>query len=214
MVREYPNLEYGNFVRGVQAIDLSVGSKAILDLRDQVVNNPNLLADSDNVWIGGIPNKKWDLITFVVTWKMLKPDWISVFIETEVSKRIRKLDFEDQVFIRTLMSLETEEQVTKFLYWTPYLGSRKLFGLVLNQDRIKAIWSKLEFRSSTPSDRVKIPQRKRGYDDKGSKRPDHLWLPTDGLYFDTLSQLIEFETKAIQARVDFNLTFTRTLEVS
>lgn len=213
MVREFPNLNFEQFAQGVNNINLTSGTSTKLDLRNQVVNSPNFLLDSDDLRITGIPRRKWELITFVVSWKLTDPNWLDVFIDSEVQRVIQKLDFEDQVFIRTLISLETRELLLKFLYWTPYLSKRKLFGLVLHPERIKELWSRLSWSAPRDTKPVKRPIRKRGYDDKGSKRPDHEWLPTDGLYFDTLQQLIEYETKALLARVDFNLQFTRTLVV-
>lgn len=59
-----------------------------------------------------------------------------------------------------------------------HFSPEDLFGNLAPLVRKKAL--QIKFRKyQTQKPRVRYPKRKRGYDDKGSLRPSHLWLPKD-----------------------------------
>lgn len=57
------------------------------------------------------------------------------------------------------------------------ISSREVFGRLLKECAQRA--SLKVYVSPLNKGRVNKPQRKRGYDDKGSAKPAHCWLPTD-----------------------------------
>lgn len=77
--------------------------------------------------------------------------------------------------IEILLNLERASVMRQYLYWTDRYTSRELFGNILGQ-QLKETLSRLRIKvRKLPKPRKR--QRKRGYQDHGSRRPPHKWLP-------------------------------------
>lgn len=118
------------------------------------------------------------------------------------------LDLEEQSFshftdkqktiIRILLS--GKENMLKYLYRTETISSNELFGIVGTSIQL---FVKFIPRSTL----IVQPKRKRGYDDKGSRRPDERWLPSHDWTFDKVQNEIDFNTQKRKQILDRILSY-------
>jgi hypothetical protein len=74
--------------------------------------------------------------------------------------------------------IQLAEDVDKFYYFTEIekISTRELFGNYLRI--LETAFSRINLRDRRKN-KVKKPKRKRGYNDHGSRRPEHKWLPSE-----------------------------------
>ena len=202
-MRNRDSLDFDRFQVSVNDIFRTAGyHNQIMDLTTIVIDDPTFLHEHRTLRFS-LPTKLKDLKFFLIALRLMEPTWMTELILYQVQQTgIQKYDFEDRVFLRSILEID-RSYLVKFLFWTDEWSSQEFFGL-LNQGILEKIFSSFGIIREAKSGKVREPQRKRGYDDKGSKRPSEKWLPTDGLFFDTLQELIEFEEKAVSARVNFS----------
>jgi hypothetical protein len=101
--------------------------------------------------------------------------WLQESIEKELSRRYNqngKLDEKQETILflsKILMSGKAQSR--QFLIDTDLWTEREFFGNYLNEHMLAVCEKIIKFKR--PSAKVKKPQRKRGYNDKGSRRPSH-----------------------------------------
>lgn len=145
-------------------------SKDILILRSAVIDNPTFPKDFRLI----LPRKFYLLRGLCLIWDKL-PESLGFEIFLLLEEEIEKLDFKKKLELKLLINLKTRYQ---YLYRTRRYSSHEIFGNLLH-DSQKAI---SEVKISKVCTKVKKPQRKRGYDDKGTLRSydiwSHKWTPS------------------------------------
>jgi hypothetical protein len=91
------------------------------------------------------------------------------------------LDLNEQSFsqlnnkqrIKILILLSSKENMLSFFFLTNQYTSHEIFGNIIGE----GLKSLRNLPCYPRSKKVEKPKRKRGYDDKGSRRPKEKWLP-------------------------------------
>jgi len=147
---------------------LTLDHKITESLRIHVVDSPNFLVDHHLVIKARTLLEKISLA--IGSW-YLDPE-VGAIVRLDLEDKMRFLSLEDQFLLRQMLYSKAECLI--FLLETSLWHSRDFFGnivpMILSQLR-KLSWKRTFLK------RVKKPQRKRGYNDHGSKAPSHRWLP-------------------------------------
>lgn len=101
--------------------------------------------------------------------------WLQESIEKELTRRYNpnnKLDDkqEEILFISKIL-MSGKATARQFLIDTELWTDREFFGNYLNEHMLEVSEKIIKFKR--PSTKLRKPQRKRGYNDKGSRRPSH-----------------------------------------
>lgn len=167
------------------------GSKDIEILRDAVVDSPTFLSDYDIV----LPRKFHHIRGLCLIWDKL-PENVRFEVFLQLEERISAFDFKKQLELKSLIDPEVRE---KYLYFTERYSSHQIFGNFIF-DAIEALKVVKLKRKSTL---VKKPQRKRGYNDKGTLRSfdiwSHRWKPSHDWSLTELQNKQE-KTKSLQEK--------------
>lgn len=136
-------------------------------LTTSVVDNPTFLKEPKLSFRLSGKNFKFMTILGLLSWSF--PDqnfgsWIRASLWEENNTLENKVD--NLYFI-------IQKSYKTFLCETSNLSVSGLFG-IMNSPEFKK-WLKNLRVIRTASRKVKVPQRKRGYHDKGSRRPSHKW---------------------------------------
>jgi hypothetical protein len=139
------------------------GTENIEILRDAVIDNPTFLRDFEIV----LPRKFHQIRGLCLIWDSL-PEILRFEIYLQLEERISSFEFKKQLELKSLIEPEIRE---KFLYLTERYSSHQIFGNLI----FDAIESLKFVKIKRKSTKVKKPQRKRGYDDKGTLRSFDIW---------------------------------------
>jgi hypothetical protein len=165
-------------------------------LRKQVVVDPNfLILDLDRIYF---PSRKLDdlLALSLASWWL--PEEFRYYVQFELHRMKNYFTLEDQVLFELLLSSKAEAII--FLMETNLWHTRDFFGNFLPKAEKMANTIKF-FRKN--KNIVKRPKRKRGYDDHGSRRPDHKWLESHDISFTEEQNLIEQKRDAKESTSHF-----------
>lgn len=158
-------------------------SKDIKILRSAVIDNPTFFCDFDLI----LPRKYKEIRGIIIILDKL-PEILRYEILLCIEERILSFDFKKQVELRVLLDQKTKE---KYLYYTQRYTSHEIFGVLIQE----AITSLLSIKLYKKNKKVKKPQRKRGYDDKGTLRSydiwQHNWKPSSDWSLNDLQNQIE-----------------------
>lgn len=109
-----------------------------------------------------------------------------------------QLNEKQRIEIQILLS--SKEDMISYLYFTERYSGSEIFGNILGNDltdlKKSMIFKRLKYK------RPKRAIRRRGYKDKGSRRPDHRWLPKEDFTFTELQ--IEKEKRNYQLQTITN----------
>lgn len=142
-------------------------SSRTLELRAQVVDNPNFLGNYYLV----LPNDLKGLVglAFASWWV---PQELGILIREDIrEKRLKRLNLEDQTFLS--LFLENKALMINFLEETSLWHTRDFFGNFIQE----ALYQLTRLRFRRINTKVSYPQRKRGYHDHGTLVPSSKWLP-------------------------------------
>lgn len=108
------------------------------------------------------------------------PDWLKFEIILQLSvDNIFSLDWKNKGLELSLeLSLLSSSEQLMLSYLNCYINRRELFGTILQEDLQRAL-SEIKIIPEKNGPVVR-PIRRKGYKDKGTWRPPHRWLPTDG----------------------------------
>lgn len=137
------------------------------DLRNQVLNNPNLNSSS---CLFRLPRKEEEILGLsCLLWYL--PEELRVLLLVEIERK--HLSKKNEILKRILIS--SKENMILFLFLTKRWHSREIFGNLLRKGLLS-----LENLSLYREKRGKIRKKvfRRGYQDHGSKRLESEWLPT------------------------------------
>jgi hypothetical protein len=154
----------------------------LLDLESQVIDSPNFLVDREITTKARTLNEK--LALAIGSWFL--PEAVGVLVRMDLEEKQKYLSLED----RTLLSLclDSKAEMLLWLQETRLYHSRDFFGNMV--PKILKVIQTIKFRRIKPRKVLKV-QRKRGYDDKGSRVPDHKVLPKSDWSLTELQNEIE-----------------------
>lgn len=141
-------------------------------LRTAVSDSPKWLLDSDFRVI--LPKDFNSLRSLAISHWYISNDqlfWeihLSLMEENSRSQLNRKQKIELEILI------SSKEICEVYLYETKRYSGREIFGNILGNE-LKECLKRLKIKRNIPR-KPKKQERHRGYRDKGSLRPDHLWL--------------------------------------
>lgn len=152
-------------------------------LRDQVIVNPNFLDEyEDQVFL---PRDLDSCIILGIFYSYMD-DKVNFkwYLGEALAERSENEDF---AILRYFLGSKTQTQL--FLLESQRWSTRDFFGNLLTRKNIQHVTRKTKFRRKQT--KVSLPARKRGYNDKGSMREDHRWLPSNDWTLDCLQEEIE-----------------------
>lgn len=181
-------------------------TKDIKILRSAVIDNPTFLREFEI----RLPSKYYQIRGLCLIWDKL-PLNLQYEIFLQLEEKIKYFDFKKQLELKSLIDPETRY---KFLYLTKRYTSHQIFGNLIF-DSVESLKFIVLRRRST---KVKKPQRKRGYDDKGTLRSYDIWCHRWTPSFDwSLTDLQNKQEKIrnLQKKHLFNLiNFLRELNLT
>lgn len=143
-----------------------------LVLTEAVFVNPNLQLE---ISIGPLPKKLLDLKALLIVSYFCKDRALGFFLREEIrEKRIRQFSLQDKLSLEILL-LGKKELICNYLFLSQEWTTRTFFGNILPRgielfNNLRIVRRKL--RKPTK------PVWRRGYKDKGSRRPETQWLPS------------------------------------
>lgn len=104
------------------------------------------------------------------------PDWLKfeLILHFQLTQRYYSLDFENKGLehsLELLLLSSTKDNMLKYCQMEEFFSKRELFGSILRDDLDRALKElkieEIRYRNPKPT------VRRKGYKDKGSRRPDH-----------------------------------------
>lgn len=170
------NLTYSQFNIQLEKNLRNLENKFNKFFRRAVVDSPTFLSDENKI---SYP-KDFRLLRAltIVHWFLPEESRWRIFLDlTEMT--LSHLNRKQRIEIQLLLS--SKENCVRYLYATERYSSFEIFGNILGND-LRDLDNRMKIHS------VKYilvqAQRKRGYDDHGSRKPNCKWLPTSDYSFD------------------------------
>lgn len=165
-MRDYPenlekfNLQVEKFLSRMVTTDLET-------LRSNVIDSSNL--QCQNLTIFSFRGAKLeDLICLgLLSWFI--PNEIGIYLRLDLEEKQKHLHPEDRILLQQFLKSKSESLI--FLQETSLWHSREFFGNILRRNLNRFL------KLSPLMRKIKSVQRKRGYDDHGSRVPSHRWKP-------------------------------------
>lgn len=172
-------------------------SPRITELKNHVIVNPNFLSENYLV----LPyDLKGILALSIGSWWV--PKELGFLIREDIrEKRLKRFNLEDQFLIE--ICLTRRAYCLNFLNETRIWHSRDFFGN-FTEEIMKRL-NRLRFRRIDT--KVVHPERKRGYDDHGSRVEDSRWLPKSDWSLTDQQNAIEEQRKSQEDTLNFTLGF-------
>lgn len=165
-----------DYLENLSAFNLSVEKsvKSMVTLSDQnlissVLDNSNFHWDSE--YFFNLYNLSIEefIRLGILCWYL--PNEVSVILRMDLEKYINKFGSENKILLSQFLNSKAEMLI--FLQETSLWHTRDLFGNILSKQFKLDKFLKVNYRIR----RVKENQRKRGYQDHGSRVPDHKKKP-------------------------------------
>lgn len=151
---------------------LTLFSKDIKILRTPVVDSPTFLSEYELL----LPRKFVHIRGLCLLWEKL-PEVLQFEVFLRLEKEIEKFDFKKQLELKFLLNPETRYI---FLFSSQRYSSYEIFGNLI-QESLEAFEKIRIFRRNK---KIRYPQRKRGYNDKGTLRSFDIWSHRWKPFFD------------------------------
>lgn len=183
-------VSYFNFENQVEKAVRGLYQADVMVLRSNVIDSSNLHAD--NLSTFSLRGAKLDDLIRLALFSWYVPEEVGFVLRADLVQKGKQLSLLD----RTLISqfLKSKAYCLLFLQETQLWHSRDLFGNLLSKK-----FQLSRFLKLTPLKRkIAKVQRKRGYDDKGSKVPEHRWLPTSDWSLTKLQNEIENQRQSFK----------------
>lgn len=139
-------------------------------LRNQIVDDPNFLQDFQNRLY--LPKFKSQSLLSLAFLSWYIPEEIGVLLRLELQEYEKIMNKKDKILLRIFLSSYNDSFT--FITNSGRWHSRDFFGnfLKIGLEDLGRV------RIKGKSRKVRKAQRKRGYHDHGSRRPDSKWLPS------------------------------------
>lgn len=159
-------------------------------LRSPVFVTPTRCIDPE--WIGISYPRDFRLIRALVISHWYFPEKLFWRIHLDLQDfSFSQLNKKQRLEINLLLS--SKENMEKYLYRTERYSASEIFGNILGND-LKDLEKCLKFRRRKFGP-VREPIRRRGYKDKGTRKPSHRWLPDSD--FSLTEKQIELEKELL-----------------
>lgn len=160
-----------SFIQFCKSVEEVVNRKLQLSrmLRTTVVNSPTFPSELKFVY----PKKLVGIRGLVIVHWFL-PENLMYLIHSDLWE-MSFSHFNDKQKLEIAILLSSKENCLKYLYLTERYSMHEIFGNLLDTGIKSSNNLKCYF---VTYNKPELPQRKRGYDDKGSLRPRDKWLPT------------------------------------
>lgn len=160
-----------NFIQFSDQIESFLKKKthSIEILRRAVIDNPTFPSDDYLLYL---PLKNLISLRGLAVLSYYIPETLGWKIRGYLEEQTSRLCFKDKMKLKLLLT--SKENMLVYLYDTQEFSSHEIFGNLLGTG-LKALNLMKITRKRT---KVRKPQRKRGYDDKGSLRSPDRWLPS------------------------------------
>lgn len=192
------NLDSYNFCKNVETSVLRLVSRDLNDLRSDVIAISNFQSESSlPIYRLGNLGKKDFIRLSIFSWYV--PREIGVTLRLELEERLRYFAPEDRIVLNQF--LKSKANMLIFLQETSLWHSRDFFGNILGKNNNLDRFFRSKFFSLNK--RVRYSQRKRGYDDHGSRVEDHRKLPKYDWSLTELQNEIERNREIYQNTEDF-----------
>jgi hypothetical protein len=139
-------------------------------LRNQIVDDPNFLLDFQNRLF--LPKFKTQSLLSLAFLSWYIPEEIGVLLRLELQEYEKIMNKKDKILLRIFLSSYIDS--ITFIEESDRWHSRDFFGNFLKSGLEDLCRVKFKGKSR----KVRKSQRKRGYHDHGSRRPDSKWLPS------------------------------------
>jgi len=159
-----------SFIQFSEQIEIFIKRKmnSIKILTEAVVNNPTLL--DQNFILRFQTNKLFDLRGLALV-SYFVPEILGWKIRFEIEERLKFLNTKDK--LRLIPFLYSKEISLIFLFLSDEFSSHEIFGNLIE----RGLFSLRAIKIFRKNPRVKRRIRRRGYDDKGSRRSNDKALP-------------------------------------
>lgn len=170
-----------------------------LVLTEAVFVNPNL---QYVLRLGPLPSKLLDRKALALVSYWVPDEALGFYLREEIREKLDQYDLKDRLQLEILL-FGRKDLVLNWLFLNESMSSRDLFGTWIEHGVLA--FNELKFHKRRLRDPVE-PVYRRGYKDKGSRRPETAWLPSfdyswtelqnekeriDDLYQAYLSQVLE-----------------------
>jgi hypothetical protein len=154
------------------SVEKQIGKMLLSDsenLKNSVIDNSNFLYDNLTFYSLRNVGLKEMIQLSILSWYL--PEEVRVVLQMDLSTKVNKFCFEDRIILEII--LKSKAKMLIFLQETNLWHSRDFFGNILDGK------TKLDrfFKLSPLRRKIKRAQRKRGYDDHGSRVPEHKRKP-------------------------------------
>lgn len=168
-------------------------------LRRAVLDTPTLLSDDE--WRLIYP-RDFRLLRILCIAQWWFPEFLHwrVYLDLLEKREFSWLNRKQRVELNVYLS--SKENTLKYLYWTKRYSSCEIFGNFIGQD-LKSLLTSLKIKKEQKGP-VQRKIRRRGYQDHGSRKPDHEWLES----FDST-----FTENQLKIEEERNLTHRITIRI-
>lgn len=163
-------------------------------LRTTIINSPNFLQDYDAHIV--LPRSLDELTYLAIIMWYLPSKEHQLYLRLE----LERISYFKENFVLRLL-LHSKAEMILFLQETSLWTHRSFFGNVLSAKMGQRVNKSLRFRRRNK--KLRIPKRKRGYDDKGSLRLAHEWKPSSDWSLTQKQQEIEQDRDSVSDSSEF-----------
>jgi hypothetical protein len=190
-MRDYHNFSFSGLQSCIDKL-VSASSARISALRNHVVVSTTFQSYSFNLR----RRKSSELFELcILGWYLGDLGWL---LRDSLLQRVSQMADDDKYKIPCGICLLSEAQMKNFLRETTLWTCREFFGTYFKSNVLNSL------RVIFPSKRIKKIERKRGYNDHGSRAEDSYWKQARNFAEDTLLQLeIEEERQTRKETLDF-----------
>jgi hypothetical protein len=125
----------------------------------------------------------------MIVWDL--PEEIQWWLRLDLEERIEKMEIDDSYKLLCQIAVKSKVHLLLFLQETQKWSTREFFGTFLTQKSEILRKIKLFY----PNCKIVYPQRKRGYNDKGTRAEDSQWKYAREYWRDTLLYYEKLEQK-------------------
>jgi hypothetical protein len=199
-MRDKNLLQFKDFDSKVEEFIKKRIPEKILVLRKLILDNPNFLNLFENNL--RIFSKKTDVLLSLTIISWYLPKEIGILLLLELEEKQKFLNEKDLILFRIFST--SKEVMLSFLFLTNKWHSRDLFGNIL-RNGLREL-ENLRFKRRIFKE-IPRKERKRGYQDHGSRRPDFKWLPSSDYSFTLIQNSKEKKKLKLQAKYQRILKF-------
>lgn len=177
-------------------------SKSRIGLRAAIVDSPTFFERYETK-IFGIPSDKQSLIRLsILSWYV--PEEMRAILQLEV---LDKIESRSEDFLEIKFFLHSFPVMRLYLLDSQKWSTQTFFGNILNEKECLRLLNRLDWKKRKPNKKVRYPQMKRGYDDKGHLKPITKWKPSSDYTLTELNNERENRQQSLEDSIQFAIGF-------